>query len=279
MKCLRSYRMDNLEKISKSKNIYFTKMAKEMVIDILIKSNSSKAKIRKLFRELEIDFAFYYMRDYISLMKKDCEDRGKHNSKLKLLIAGSGLGNEIFNYASREKLLQIFAVEKNEQLYNISKNYLNAFDEYLKNLEYESIGERVTIHDEDFFALTFDDNTFDFSLLNSGTIGNFYDDEKIKLLQELNRVTNHGIIIDFYSTEKNVIKNISSMYKEEGLEHEIKGTTIQFTKPEGAFSEGMDLSTFDALVTKALGKDTHRMYKRMPDFGWMSCIMPTNYKF
>jgi hypothetical protein len=232
------------------------------IVEILCNSNNpAKSKIRAEFRALEREIYKLELDDYFS----HCDSYDK------LLVAGSGLGNEIQYLLNLMSKAQIIGVEKNQLLYKISKNHFDLMKESWANAKQsdELMHKRVNIINADFFNLPFEDGEMKATILNCGTIGDFPDEQKIVLIKELARVTRGKLLIDFYEPSQATTNRRLKMYEEEGIVAKVKGNAIISDDPKGFYSEAMAVARFDNLVHKALGTVAIRGYREMPGFGWM----------
>jgi len=113
-----------------------------------------------------------------------------------VLVAGSGLGHDSFRIAEYAK--KVIGVDILQKLVDHSiKNNKQ------KNLSFE-LG--------DFKNLKYEDDYFDATVLNMGTIGNF--DDKEIVIRELMRVSKK-LYIDFYINSDYALKKRKKMYEEE----------------------------------------------------------------
>lgn len=138
------------------------------------------AKIRSDFFVKENDFFKSYIKN------------------LRVLVAGSGLGDDAFELAAYN--MEVLGVEIFEEMVALARQ--EAKNRGLKNISFEK---------GDIYNLPYDNNSFGAAVLNMGSIGNFNDREL--LIKELLRVSKRAYI-DFYILENLDIRK--KMYEEEG---------------------------------------------------------------
>lgn len=142
--------------------------------------------------------------------EKEYEFFRKHVNNKRVLVAGSGLGHDSIELAKYNK--EVVRIELIEQLLKISiertKNFKN-----------------IKIIQGDFTKTSFENKSFDVSILNMGTIGNF-DDERKPIIKELLKVSNK-LYADFYIPTLKALELRKTMYEQEGYKNvEIQGRKI-----------------------------------------------------
>jgi len=210
--------------------------------------------------------------------------------KLKILSAGCGLGDELMDlledhtpYFDKEIncLDESVGIEINPLLCKIANNYMNPKTNS-HNKNYLKTNKKISIINGDFFNMPFENNEFNYSVLNTGTIGNFNDDKKIELIKELTRVTSRIAFVTFFDPSENATKKRIEMYEQEGVQGEHKITQKKYStggtstriayEKMGLFSEAMSLDRFDYLVSKAGNASVS--YLQLTDFSRMAKIYP-----
>ena len=166
--------------------------------------NESKSKIRHLFFEAENDF-----------FRKNIRDKN-------VLVAGSGLGHDAFELAKYNK--NVVGVEILENLLDLSQKALSKTQ--LDNVEF-IFG--------DLKSLKYQDNNFDVSVLNMGTISDF--ENKQQVLEELLRVSNK-VYFDFYPPNTDSLETRKRMYEEEGWQ-DVKIENKTIVSSDGLSSESV----------------------------------------
>jgi SAM-dependent methyltransferase len=254
-----------MSKSNTSVKLYENSELENKLIELLIRSNDEEVcKVRADFRREEQ----YMLTKFIS---DDSQNRGGEG---RILDAGSGLGYELPDLAKTYRGLGpvlVIGIEKSKAVCDLSRKYIE--EKYAKK-ELKPY-ERIKTVNADFFKNPFDDEFFDYSILNSGTIGNFEDDQKINLIKELIRVTSNYVYVDFFSSEKAAFEKREKMYNEMNL-GKVKLEGNRFINEKlGVFSESMTLDKFDSLLNDV--GDVCRSYTRMRTFGWMVEICAEDY--
>ncbi len=138
------------------------------------------AKVRAEFLEAENRFFREHIRDR------------------RVLIGGAGLGHDVIELAKYNK--RVVGVEVVDEFVRYAKDKVKG----LNNVE---------IHKGDMRELFYDDDSFDASVLNLGTITGL--SEKGRIIDELVRVSGKAYI-DIYLDDENSINRRIKMYQEEG---------------------------------------------------------------
>lgn len=150
----------------------------------------------------------------------------------RILVAGSGLGLEVKEIAKRNQF--VLGIDNNMTMIKMAQAYIKA-----PNIKF-ALG--------DFTNLALDDKSYDQSVLNFGTIGNFSERDQIRIIKELLRVSTSAHI-DFYTPEATELR--LKMYEEEGWRNvTVKGNAI--VGPD-AYSKFFTLDEFSNLVSEAGG--------------------------
>jgi hypothetical protein len=172
----------------------------------------------------------------------------KHIKNQSVLVAGSGFGMELLELSQYNK--SVIGLEINPVLAGISRCYLRR--------------DNIKIVDGDFMDIKYK-KEFDSSILNMGTIGNFDDEKKIKIIKELKRVSTKAYI-DFY-TAGNIAKRLK-MYREEGWKNpRVESDAV--ISDDGLYSETYTIRRFKNLVKKS-GYEA-KIYP-MLQYAWMAEI-------
>ena len=130
-----------------------------------------------------------------------------------VLVAGSGLGDDSFKLAKFNKI--VLGLEIVPQLLSISKN-----------LKISQEVDNVLFTNTDFVETKLPDKDFDVSVLNMGTMCNFNDTYKMRVISEMLRVSDI-LYFSFYLPDENSLRSRASMYREEWLqESKIEDVTI-----------------------------------------------------
>ncbi|MFH1803159.1 MAG: class I SAM-dependent methyltransferase [archaeon] len=159
----------------------------------------------------------------------------KHINGQKVLVAGSGLGHDVFEIAEYNK--KVVGVEILDLLVGVAKN--NALQRRLDN---------VTFVHGDFMRADYSDKHFDSAVLNMGTIGNF--DDKAKVLLALLRISKK-VFFDFYPPCLDGLQMRKKMYEEEKWENvRVDGTKV--VSDDGLDSVSLSVAEVEGIV-KSIG--------------------------
>jgi hypothetical protein len=253
------------------------------LIDWLCNSNNAKtAEIRGMLRTLEQSVISRQV-----VLDRTLNRVYDSDKTLKLLSAGSGLGNELiemaeikdrFNNKDIKGIDEFVGIESDSLLCKIANNYINPQNYSNNNLNYLKTDKIITIVNGDFFNMPFENGEFNYSLLNTGTIGNFSDDKKIALLKEMMRVTSRMTFVTFFDPSEDATKKRIEMYEQEGVEGDCEITRKKYStggastrityEKMGLFSEAMSLDRFDYLVRQAGNERV--FYNQIENFAWMA---------
>lgn len=151
----------------------------------------------------------------------------------RVMVAGSGLGHDAFELAKNNS--EVVGVELLENLITASEDKLRK--QGINNLRFV----RGNIEN-----LPFKDNSFDATVLNMGTIGNFND--KVRVLSELLRVAKK-IYFDFYPATPSGLEKRKQMYEEEGW-HNVRIENEALISDDGLYSKSIKTKEIEDLAEK-----------------------------
>lgn len=149
-------------------------------------------------------------------LKKESQFFRQYINNQKVLVAGSGLGHDSIELGRYNK--EVLGIELFQNLLESSKQYETKKIKFLRG---------------DIRNIPCLDNTFDCSILNMGSIGNF--DNKKEILSELIRVSKK-IYFDFYINTDYSLKKRVKMYEEEGWKN-VKIIGEEIKSEDGLHSE------------------------------------------
>jgi len=175
----------------------------------------------------------------------------RHIRNKKVLIAGSGLGDDSFELARYNK--RVVGVELLKDLIVLSRKRLKKRPG-LKNLSFVN---------DDFMNLEFSKHTFDVVVLNMGTIGDFKN--KKKILKELLRV-GKIVYFDFYPPTLAGLKKRKEMHKEE-LWQGVRIKNNAVISGDGLYSVSISKEEITKMV-KSIGAKIR--YYKLCDFAVMA---------
>lgn len=151
----------------------------------------------------------------------------------RVLVAGSGLGNEAIELARFN--IEVIGVEILKPLVELSK----------KEKEKAEISN-LTFEEGDIRKLRFPDKYFGAAVLNMGTIGNF--DDKFSVVKELSRVA-HKVLLDFYPPNPEYYEERIKMYSEEGWKNVRMNGTIVISD-DGLESRSLEETEFEDIAKR-----------------------------
>lgn len=177
----------------------------------------------------------------------------KHVFNQRVLIAGSGLGNDSFELA-----------KYNNEVIGI--DLIQSFVEYAKK---EAKGRKLkNVHFEckDITKLDYPEDYFDSAVLNMGTIGNF--DDKEKIISSLLKISKK-LYFDFYPPIQKNLKKRKKMYEQEKwINVRIDGTKI--VSDDGLDSLSLSEEEISRII-KSMGASVK--YYRFHEFSIMAEVI------